>query len=102
MARWSAAGADLVLGGHIHLPFVVPLHENDPTLPRRVWAVQAGTAVSTRVRDGAGNSVNLVRCDGAAAKPCCTVERWNYVAAARRFECAVVSELALDRSNAAG
>ena len=29
--RWSAAGVDLVLGGHIHLPFVLPLQDRGPT-----------------------------------------------------------------------
>ena len=47
--RWAAAGADMVVGGHIHLPFVLPLRERWPNLPRAVWAVQAGTAVSRRV-----------------------------------------------------
>lgn len=39
---WSAAGADLVMGGHIHLPYTVAL----PGVARPLWAVQAGTAVS--------------------------------------------------------
>jgi 3',5'-cyclic AMP phosphodiesterase CpdA len=51
---WAAAGADLVMGGHIHLPYVMPLQG----LLRPLWAVQAGTAVSWRVRAGAPNSVN--------------------------------------------
>ncbi|MGC4115262.1 MAG: hypothetical protein QM765_11780 [Myxococcales bacterium] len=54
---WSEAGADLILGGHIHLPYVLALHELAPGLARRVWAVQAGTALSTRVRHEAPNSV---------------------------------------------
>jgi hypothetical protein len=40
---WSAAGADLVAGGRIHPPFVLPLHGRWPVLPRPVCAVQAGT-----------------------------------------------------------
>ena len=43
--RWAAAGADMVLGGHIHLPFVRPLHEAFAGCARALWAVQAGTAV---------------------------------------------------------
>jgi len=39
LARWAEAGADLVMGGHIHLPFVLALHG----LARPMWAVQAGT-----------------------------------------------------------
>ncbi len=92
--RWSAAGADIIVGGHIHLPFVLPLRERWPDLPRAVWAVQAGTSVSDRVRADAGNSVNLIRV-GAAARVAhgggnaarrCVVERWDHVADARRFE----------------
>jgi len=86
VARWAAAGADLVLGGHIHLPFVRPLHETFPDCARALWAVQAGTAVSTRVRAGVPNSVNLIRYASAAAARECTVERWDCAPGAERFE----------------
>ncbi len=78
---WAAAGADVVLGGHIHLPYVMPL----PGLARALWAVQAGTSVSSRVRSGVPNSVNVVRWSPAAG---CVVEQWDYSAAALAFECA--------------
>lgn len=94
--RWAHAGADLILGGHIHLPFIVPLHERMPDLPRRIWAVQAGTATSTRVRAGAGNSVNLLRIGERSSANGCSVERWNYGVAVQRFECARVDDLRLD------
>lgn len=74
---WAEAGADLVLGGHIHLPFVLPLHEGTNGLTRRMWCVQAGTAVSTRLRAGAPNSVNLVCFDGEPGERRCTVEQWD-------------------------
>ena len=69
---WAAAGADVVMGGHIHLPYVMPL----PGLARPMWAVQAGTAVSKRVRPGAPNSVNLVRWQ--PAEHSCAVEQWDF------------------------
>ncbi|KND55896.1 putative DNA repair exonuclease [Candidatus Paraburkholderia kirkii] len=51
----ARAGADLILGGHIHLPYVLPLHDDTfAGLPRRVWAVQAGTALSWRTRGTIG------------------------------------------------
>ena len=80
---WTAAGVDLVLGGHIHLPYLHAL----PSAPGRcpAWAVQAGTAVSARVRDGVPNSVNLLRCGGGVLPRRCVVERWDFVAAAGRF-----------------
>ena len=88
--RWAAAGADLVMGGHIHLPYVMALHG----LARPMWAVQAGTAVSSRVRDGVPNSVNLLRWGGAdAASGSCFIERWDFSAAAQVFVCAEVSEV---------
>lgn len=93
--RWAAAGADLVLGGHIHLPFVMPLHETHARLARRVWVVQAGTAVSSRVRQGAGNSVNVIRRIDGGAGPRCVVERWDYAADADRFAAVEARELAL-------
>lgn len=80
---WGEAGADLVLGGHIHLPFVQPLRPAPSHRP--LWAVQAGTAVSSRVRGGIPNSVNLIRRDDALRR--CRVEQWDYVADADAFAC---------------
>jgi 3',5'-cyclic AMP phosphodiesterase CpdA len=77
LQRWGAAGVDLIVGGHIHLPFVLPL-------PTGGWAVQAGTAVSTRVRGSAGNSVNLIRIDASAPERA-VVERWDHEPAQGAF-----------------
>ncbi|KNZ32885.1 MAG: DNA repair exonuclease [Methylibium sp. NZG] len=77
LRAWGAAGVDLIVGGHIHLPFVLPLAGGG-------WAVQAGTAVSSRVRDGAGNSVNVIRIDAAASERA-VVERWDHDAAQGDF-----------------
>lgn len=76
---WAAAGADLVMGGHIHLPYVMPL----PGLARPMWVVQAGTAVSHRVRPGSPNSINLVRWH--AAERACAVEQWDFSATEQAF-----------------
>lgn len=85
---WAAAGVDVVVGGHIHLPYVLPLLARWPTLARPVWAVQAGTALSRRVRDGVGNSVNLIH-TGTPAR----VERWDLDDAAGRFMRVVVTPI---------
>jgi 3',5'-cyclic AMP phosphodiesterase CpdA len=77
LKAWALAGADLVLGGHIHLPCVLPLSG----LGRSVWAVQAGTAVSSRTRRGGPHSVNLLRWGGGV----CVVERWDFFAAEQSF-----------------
>lgn len=89
--RWAAAGCDLILGGHIHLPFVMPLSERYPALAREMWAVQAGTAVSRRVRGDAPNSVNLIR--NGATRRGCRIERWDYSAGQQAFECAHALEV---------
>jgi 3',5'-cyclic AMP phosphodiesterase CpdA len=89
LQRWAAAGADLVMGGHIHLPYVMPL----PGLSRPMWAVQAGTAVSRRVRDGRPNSVNLLRWGRGAPPGCCVVEQWDFAPAMASFALALKTAL---------
>ena len=87
--RWSEAGADLVMGGHIHLPYVMALHG----LARPMWAVQAGTAVSSRVRKGVPNSVNVLRWGKGAAPGGCLIEQWDFSAAELAFVCAKITEV---------
>ena len=89
LQRWAAAGADLVMGGHIHLPYVMAL----PELARPVWAVQAGTAVSSRLREGVPNSVNLLRWGADSSPGCCLIEQWDFSAAELAFVRAKVSEV---------
>ena len=43
-----------------------------------MWCVQAGTAVSSRVRREAPNSVNLVEFGRDSDDRSCRVERWDY------------------------
>ena len=93
LQAWSAAGADLVLGGHIHLPYTLA----PQGLARRLWVLQAGTAVSSRTRAEVPNSVNIVRWNepsgahdtsvqlGAADDGRCLVEQWDFVRDERRF-----------------
>lgn len=92
IVRWREAGADLVLGGHIHLPSVRRLTDRGRTL----WAVQAGTAVSHRTRRDAGNSVNLIRAGRQHGVRIASVERWDYRPADDRFELAALSALPLN------
>jgi 3',5'-cyclic AMP phosphodiesterase CpdA len=92
VVRWGTAGADLIVGGHIHLPFVRALHPVHD-LPRPLWAVQAGTAVSWRVRPQAANSVNVIRLH-ARGEYAGVVERCDHAPAAGRFECVETHDLA--------
>jgi len=107
---WSAAGADLVMGGHIHLPYTLALQG----LARRLWVVQAGTAVSSRTRPGVPNSVNVLRWSeasnrggsqaiaragsaaGAAAH--CLIEQWDFAHPDRGFVRMAVSPVQPERA----
>lgn len=94
---WASAGADLVMGGHIHLPYVCDLSGPVPGLGRRLWCVQAGTALSSRVRQEAPNSVNLLRYRADRGPHGCQFQRWDFSAASGQFEVASSAELLLDR-----
>jgi 3',5'-cyclic AMP phosphodiesterase CpdA len=89
LQRWAGAGADIVMGGHIHLPYVMALQG----LARPMWVVQAGTAVSSRVRRGVPNSVNLLRWGAASDAGRCRVEQWDFEATVGAFEIAAVNEI---------
>ena len=95
MHAWSQAGADIVMGGHIHLPSLCDLSVRLSGLERRFWCVQAGTALSTRVRAGNPNSVNMLRYQGPDQPFPCLLERWDFQAASSHFECVQSSELPL-------
>ncbi|MBL8271127.1 metallophosphoesterase family protein [Steroidobacter sp.] len=92
---WVEAGADIVMGGHIHLPYIAPLHEHYEELSRRCWVVQAGTSVSRRVRARHPNSVNVIE---RVAANLCRIERWDFTAERGEFSRVRVEELNLERS----
>lgn len=80
--RWAETGVDLVLGGHIHLPYFKPVPPAFADMSRSFWVAQAGTAVSERVRSNALNSFNMIHWDGSA----CNLERWDFDPKAAAFE----------------
>lgn len=141
---WIEAGVDLILGGHIHLPYVLPASELSIAVPsgleaaasadaldivdastksgtaeaasvlrgsdsadvsgvsganassaahvpgavgasRRAWVVQAGTAVSQRVRGGISNSINLIEHEVRQGQHQCVIQRWDYAADLQTF-----------------
>jgi 3',5'-cyclic AMP phosphodiesterase CpdA len=105
LAAWAAAGADIALGGHIHLPYVRELWpgRSRGVAGARIVVAQAGTALSNRLRHGMPNSVNVIRHDTVAAGTC-TVERWDCAAPSASdgasFQRVDVQRFALDRGAA--
>nr|WP_236589450.1 metallophosphoesterase [Ramlibacter aurantiacus] len=98
LKAWAEAGADLVLGGHIHLPYVVEVSRQcGATGASPLWCVQAGTALSRRVRWGTANSLNLIHWHAAdPGQPRgCKVERHDYDEHAGAFIVADQHQLAL-------
>jgi 3',5'-cyclic AMP phosphodiesterase CpdA len=77
LTRWADAGLDMVMGGHIHLPYVLPLRNQYPSLSRDIWIVQAGTTLSSRVRGSAPNSFNRLYLGPRGSKQV-RIERWDY------------------------
>jgi 3',5'-cyclic AMP phosphodiesterase CpdA len=90
LQRWTQAGAHVLLAGHIHLPAVLPAS----TAGAGCWVVQAGTALSHRLRPGVPNSVNLLR-QLPGPVPARQCQRWDYSADAERFELAATVPLAV-------
>ena len=84
VAEWSAAGMDLVLGGHIHFPFMAPLRGYYPNVETHAWVMQAGTATSHRVRNQKPNSFNRISIGKERASV--RIEQWNYQEDTQRFE----------------
>jgi 3',5'-cyclic AMP phosphodiesterase CpdA len=83
LERWAASGLDMVMGGHIHLPYVLPLSTQYAGLPKEIWGVQAGTTLSSRIRDSVPNSFNRIDLDKQSRQ--ITVERWDYAASRTAF-----------------
>ncbi len=97
---WAEAGADVIMGGHIHLPYIRSIRDRFVDLPRRIWAVQAGTATSWRIRGDVANSVNVLR--HVAGDLVFSAERWDFDARSNAFRCIDAEVLALDRSDSEG
>ncbi len=76
MRRWSEAGMQLYLAGHIHYPFFAPVSRRYPELSKHVWTLQAGTAFSSRTRDGKPNSFNLI--ESCHNQRQLQLGRWDY------------------------
>ena len=95
---WSEAGAE----HHSRRTHSSALHPSAPRTRARpknpIWAVNAGTSVSTRTRHDAGNSVNVLRTSLTEPRVC-TVEQWTFGRASPAFERS--AEIRLTRSASA-
>lgn len=80
LRAWTEAGADALLGGHTHLPFV-----DRADGPHSPWIVQTGTASSHRLRHGFGNCVHVFTQSWQDGWPARTVDRWDFDEALQRF-----------------
>lgn len=96
---WVDAGVDIILGGHIHLPYVLPLYGRKGAAGRKAWTVQAGTAVSKRVRGEVPNSINLIHYLPVEGKPQCIVEQWDYAGESQAFLSVKSTPLTLSREH---
>jgi 3',5'-cyclic AMP phosphodiesterase CpdA len=73
----AEARADVVLSGHVHVPFIGTSVASDPQLAWRFVLCGAGTAVSRRTRPGAPNSFNLLELEPRA--PTLALTRYDWV-----------------------
>lgn len=76
LQSWQAAGADLLLSGHLHVPALLPV---GPLL----WQAQAGSSISTRLPRGQANSVQLLTQKWVGDQCVRTIDRWDHDASAR-------------------
>ena len=70
----AASCVDLLLAGHHHRPFSAEGTIDYLNVKRSLLIVQAGTAISTRLRDGP-NSFNVIEIDGETVR--CTAYLWR-------------------------
>jgi 3',5'-cyclic AMP phosphodiesterase CpdA len=56
----DAEKVDLLLAGHLHRGYAGDIRTHYPTARRAIIAVQAGTGISRRLREGEANAYNLI------------------------------------------
>ena len=83
LQSWIGAGADLFLGGHIHLPFCLVVGTRDGS--RTSLLLQAGTCISHRTRPGVPNSYNVIDLDHDQAGRSIRIEQRDFDAGSGRF-----------------
>lgn len=94
---WVDAGMDVLIGGHIHLPYVWPVYGQEGETGRKAWTAQAGTALSSRVRGDTPNSINIVTHSINEGQHQCAVQRWDFSEHAQAFAEVLITDLELCR-----
>jgi hypothetical protein len=90
LQAWIPAGADMFLGGHIHLPYCLEARTPDGAATGVV--MQAGTCLSHRVRAGIPNSYNALSLHYVGAQRQMRIEQRTFDAAQGRFVTAMTHE----------
>jgi 3',5'-cyclic AMP phosphodiesterase CpdA len=98
--RWIAAGADLFLGGHIHLPYCIEVQTQDQR--QTSVLLQAGTCLSHRVRNGIPNSYNLISLQCMGMRRRMLIERRDFDAASDQFRTILRHEATSPAGRSAG
>lgn len=57
----DACNVDLLLAGHLHRGYAGDIRTHYPAARRAMIAIQAGTAISCRTREGEANAYNVIR-----------------------------------------
>lgn len=74
---FNRAGIDLIVGGHIHDPFVNLSTTRYPQVPRSMVIAVAGTCLSWRTRSDSNNSFNQIEFDLTKGQPEMTIARMD-------------------------
>ena len=86
---WHDAGVNMILSGHEHRPFLLDatkqIIENEAEESRPLWILNAGTAISSRVRHEHPNSFNLLSLNEESDTACIMVERWDFDTSDNQF-----------------
>lgn len=83
LRTWAAAGMQVLLGGHTHVPFIARGgNVADGAAP---WLIQSGTAVSRRTRHGLPNSVTLLVQESNPGPMRRWAAQWDYAGSQGRF-----------------
>lgn len=77
MALFERHKIDLVIGGHIHDPFITLSSARYPKLQRTMIIGVAGTCLSSRTRSDSPNSFHWIEVDSSAEEPQMKISRYD-------------------------